>query len=407
MTHTPEHTTSKRDGQTVLIVGGGFGGVRCALDLAARKTRGMRIVLLSNRPDLEYYGAIYRLISGHSPNEVTVPLSLLLAKKGVEVVVDAVENADLNAKTVTGASGTSYDYDTLVLAVGSEVAYFGIPGMKEHALTFKSVHDALELKRHLHALIASLPALPPEEKTAAAHFVVVGGGATGIEVASELITQGRILATRSGVDPSLIAVDLIEAMPRVMPMLQETMSQKVLERLRELGVNVFLNRGVRKAEEGAVHLDDMTLHAKTIVWTAGVKANALLEAFKGLELDKKGRVVVDDHLRAKGFDNVYAIGDCAATQYSGMAQTAIHDGDYTARMIARAARGKTYSAYVPEKPAIALPVGDGWAAVYYMGMRFYGTFGWLLRQAADIRAFLTIMSPFTLLKVYRRRKRVY
>jgi NADH:ubiquinone reductase (H+-translocating) len=385
----------------VIIVGGGFGGIRCALDLAAQKPRGMRIQLISNRPTLEYYGAIYKLIAGTAPSEVAVPLSLLLRGKGVELIQDTVTGADLNAKALKGSSGATYPYSSVVLAVGAETAYFGIPGMQEHSLTFKSVQDALELKRHLHATVSAIPSLPKEEQAIAAHFVVVGGGATGVEVASELMTQGRILAKQYTVDPSLISVDLIEALPRVMALLPEDMSPKILAQLRKIGVNVYLDRGVLKAEKDQVFLQDLTIRTKTIVWTAGVKASALYASIQGLETDKRGRVVVDEHLKAKGQADVYVIGDGASTQYSGMAQTAIADGSFVAGVIARTAKGKPSPAYVPQKPSLALPVGDYWAAVLYKGMRFYGFVGWFLRQAADIRAFLTLMSPWTLLKVLR------
>ncbi len=390
----------------VFIVGGGFAGVRCARDLAAKRLSDVHITLISNRADLEYYGAMYRLIRGDAPQSVCLPLSFLLKGKGVEIVQDAVMSIDTAAKSVQTASGAMHHYDTLVLALGAQTNYFGIPGMEEHSLTFGCVQDALKIKGALHARLAAIPTLPKEEQAIAAHFVVIGAGATGVEVASELITQGRLHAKTYGVDPALISVDLIEALPRVMALLPEDMSPHILARLHALGVNVYLDHGVLKASKGEVQLADLTIRAGTIVWTAGVKANVLFAATKGLETDKKGRVMVDEQLRAKGTTDVYVIGDGASTQYAGMAQTAIKDGAFVAKVIARIERKQTLPVYVPSKPSLALPVGIRWAAVYWFGMRFYGMLGWLLREAADIRAMLLIMSPWQVLRVLRRHHHV-
>ncbi len=399
MTQTTSSTSSKAPVTTVVIVGGGFGGVRCARELADIAPKGLRIVLISDRPHLEYYGAIYKLLGGHAPREVSVPLDVLLRGTGVELVMDSITGMDMETRTLTGASGTTYAYDNAVLAVGAQTNYFGIEGMKEHSMTFKSIQDALALKHHLHATLENLEKLPAEQRAAAAHFVVIGAGATGVEVSSELKVQGAKILEEKRQDPSVIQVDLIEALPRVMALLPEDMSPHILKRLQKLGVNVQLETSVQKAEKNIVHLKDRSIPAHTIVWTAGVKAHDLYASVKGLETDKKGRVVVDEQLRAKGRNEVFVIGDGAATQYAGMAQTAIYDATYVSRAIVSSRKGTSMKPYVPKKPALALPVGDYWAAVYFMGLRFYGLIGWFLRQAADIRALLLLMSPWTLLKL--------
>jgi NADH dehydrogenase len=390
MTHT---NTLPNQQHTVCIVGGGFGGVRCALDLAKAHNPALRIVLVSDQPDFQYYAALYRLVVGGDPSAVCVPLKELLSAKGVEIIIDAITAIDPSLHTLSGRGGAQYTYDTLVLAVGSETAYFGIPGMKESSFSMKSATEALALKEHLHETMSKAVGLPPEEQVKAAHIVVIGGGPTGIELASEMGAYTREIAQRHGMDPSLVTVSLIEAMPRVLPALPENVSRRVEERLRELGVNVFLHRSVVSAKPHSIVLKDMELQSYTIIWTAGVKANGLLATIPGIEVDKKGRVIVDEHLRAKGVDHIFVMGDGAATQYTGMAQTAVQDGTHVSRSILQHLEGKAEQVFSTHKPAFAIPVGKYWAATLYGPITAFGWFGWILRRAADTRAFLTMLPP--------------
>ena len=386
----------------ILIVGGGFGGVRAALDLAGKRLPGVSVTLLTDKPYLEYYGALYRVVSGHAPWGVCIPLKDIVHGKNVEVVVDAVQMADLSSKEVTGASGKRYGFDTLLLAAGSATAYFNIPGMEEMSFSVKSTEEALALKRHIHEVFRRVKAATSnDERVPGAHIIVIGAGATGVEVAAELAVYGRGLAKEYGFPPSLVTVDIIEAMDRVAPMLPPDMSAKVEARLRKLGVNVFLNRSVTQAVEGQVILKDSDMKSQTVIWTAGVKAHRLAASVQGLALDRKGRVEVDESLQAKGAPGVYVLGDAAATPYSGMAQTAVYDGGFVAKVIAsRLGRG-AMPTYKPSKPSVALPVGPAWAAVHYMGMKFYGRVGWWLRRAADMKVYLMFLTPWQAWQVWR------
>lgn len=369
----------------VLIVGGGFGGVRLAQILGKR--RGMQVKLVDPKSYMEYHAAAYRLVTGRSPAEVCLPYADLLKGTNVELVRDTIETMDVQKKEATGTSGASYPYDVIVMAVGSESSFFGIKGVEEHAFGMNSVDDALKLRRHIHELFETAKTTN-DEKTPLLHVVVIGGGASGVELSGEFASYMKTLAVRHGVDPSLVSVDLIEAMPRLMPGLPEDMSGRILRRLQELGVNVYLNRSVIEEDVDKLFLKDMQMTVKTVVWTAGLKANAIASKIPGLLLDKRGRIQVDPYMRVPGADGMFAIGDIAVTKYSGMAQTALHDAEYVARVIAGSAKP-----YVPQPPAYAVPAGRNWAAVLYCGMRFYGFPGWMLRRAADFRAFLSLL-PF-------------
>ncbi|MEI6478130.1 MAG: NAD(P)/FAD-dependent oxidoreductase [bacterium] len=387
---------------SVLIIGGGFAGLRTALDLTRRARPNLHITLVSDRPDFQYPPTLYRVVTGRDKRSSSVPLKELLKGRDIKIVTDTITAVDPAAHTATGKSGGSYSFDYLVLAIGSQPSYFHIEGLQELSYGFKTLDEALRLRKHLDEVLTLKPGEEKDEQVVSANFMIVGGGPCGVELAGELGHYARSLAKKHKFDPSLITIDLIEAAPRVLPPMTPAVSAKVEAHLRDLGVNVFINKTVVKEEVEQLLLKDMSVKTKTVVWTAGVKPHALYSQIAGLELDKRGKVVVDELLQAKGFPGIFILGDAASTQYAGLAQTALHDGNHAAQAILAHASGSTPLPYAPAKPASAIPVGDGWAVTVYMGMTFYGRMGWWLRRAADLRFFFTIMSPALAISTFRR-----
>jgi len=377
----------------IVIVGGGFGGVRAALDLSKGSPKDAKIVLISDKRHFEYLPALYKVAVGQSPLEVCIPLDEIFKNKNVEVILDKISAADLSKKALKGESGSSYNFDTLILALGSETAYFNIEGLKELAFSLKSINEGLKLKKHIHGLFQSHLMATKEEAVSNLHVLIVGGGATGVELAGELCSYMIKIARAHKIDPSFITVDLIEAASRVMPMMPEDVSRNILKELRRCGVNVFLNRVVMKEDIEQVFLKDMTLKSKTVIWTAGAKTNNMYSQIGGLELDKKGRVIVDEYLQPKGMKDIFVIGDAAATPYAGLAQTAIYDGSYVAGNILKNLSGRKMEAYSPHKVSYVIPVSPNWAATMIGPFRLYGIFSVWLRRLIDLRFFLSIL-PF-------------
>lgn len=387
--------------RTILIVGGGFGGIKAAQELSKSSVPDTRIRLIDPKLYLEYHAAVYRLVTGRSPAEVCIPYADLLSGTSVEHVRDAVASIDLNAKIAIGSSGSRYAYDTLILAVGGETSYFGIEGVERHSYCLGSVEQAIALKNHVHAAFAAAKTLPRDKQASLLHFVVIGGGASGVEMAGALAVYAKRLSREHDIDPSRIKIDLVEALPRLLSTMPEKVSRKVEKRLRRLGVNLLLNQSVVKRGAEELFLKDTRINTKTVVWTAGVKASALLSTIEGMPLDKRGRVLVDATLRIPGRPDVFVIGDAAATTYAGMAQTALADAAYVSKAIRLERNGSSAPAYRQPAPAYAVPAGPGWAAVQYHGFLFFGRIGWMLRRAADFRAFLSLLPLPAALRAYR------
>ncbi len=388
--------------KTIVIVGGGFGGVACAMALAKKKLPDVRIRLISSKTHFEYHGALYRVITGRSPLEVCIPLSEVFAPYDcVELIHDTIVEIDCADKTITGQSASVYQYDDVVLALGSQVTYYDIPGLRDYTFTISSIHDALRLKRHLHQQFDTCVAADRHDAACATHIVVVGGGATGAETAAELSVYTKKLARSHGVDPGLITIDVIQAADRLVPQMPPAMSERILQRIQSLGVHVFLNKRVVKKDIERLYLDDMNVQAKTVIWAAGVQGNVLYKQ-AGLTVDVRGRVIVNEYLQAQ--DHVYVLGDGAATQYSGMAQTALYDGMFVGAFLAAQMRGKKVPSYDCTAPQYAIPVGPGWAAVLKNNIRYYGYHGWLHRRLLDWHVFRSVLPFFKALRVFRHGK---
>ena len=309
----------------VLVVGAGFGGVAAALELTKVQPSKLEITLISNKPHFEYYPALYRVVTGRSPLEVCVPFSEIFRGRTINFIIDEITSLDLVAQTAGGLSGRRYSYDYAVLALGSETAYFDIPGLREFSFGFKSIQEALRLEKHLQALFRACAGAETnqEEKVCLLHFVIVGAGPSGVELAGELAEYLKQLARHYRLAENLITIDLFEGAGRILPTLPETVSRRASRRLRALGVNIFVNRPLVKEEAEQIMVRGLQTKTETVIWTAGIKPNSFFQKITGLTFDQRGRVIVDEYLRAKGQERLFVIGDGASTTYTGLAQTAL------------------------------------------------------------------------------------
>ena len=359
----------------VTIIGGGFAGVKAALEVA--KDHKNTVTLISDKPDFQYYPALYSSATGHSHLESWAPLGEIFAEHpNIYVYIDTIDGIDAKAKTIHGASGTTYNYETIIFAMGVVTTYFGIPGLDTYTYGIKSEAEIKRLKQQLFVDIA-------ERHQVDRNYVIVGAGPTGVELAAAIGTYIKRLCKYYKVHDRRINVRLIEASPRVMPRNSEQVSRVVQRRLEKLGVKVETGRRVQGATADELIVDGKPLESHTVIWTSGVSNNPFFAAHpKVFTLAKNGRVVVDEYLKAA--KDIYVIGDNAATQYTGLAQTAVHNAAVVARNFKRHADGKKPKPYKARLPVSAIPVGRGWAVIEWRWIRIYGWVGSLIRRAADI-----------------------
>ncbi len=364
----------------ITIVGGGFGGVKAALDLS--KNKAAHITLITDKPDFQYYPALYSTVTGHSHLESWVPLGKIFAgHNNVDIVIDTITTINKASKSITATSGTVYTYHSLILALGSVTTFFGIEGLDQYAYGIKSASEIAALKQHLLSQF-SMP------NAADKNFLVVGAGPTGVELASALGTYLRHLEKHYKKPEPKITITLIEAAPRVLPRMSEAASSMVERRLKKLGVHVELNKKVESETADTLIVNGKPIKSHTVIWTSGVANHPFFAANADqFEFAPNHKVVVDSHLRSG--DHVYVIGDNAATQFSGLAQTALRDGIYVARHLLHKSKKK----YTAKMPPVVVPVGENWAIFEYKKLRFAGVLGALIRRAADFVGYSDIL-PF-------------
>jgi NADH dehydrogenase len=361
----------------ITIVGGGFGGVKAAQELA--KDRKNQITLISKESNLQYYPALYRTATGYSHTESWISLAKLFARhKNVRIVRDEIVKISPTTMSVKGASGASYTYGKLILALGSITSFFGIEGIETYSYGIKSEEEIRKLQRHL---FRQMREGNDDEK----HYVVIGAGPTGVELAGALGEYIRALRKKFGIKKRRLNINLVEAAPRVLPRSHESISKKAHKRLKKLGIYVRTSCRVERQTANSLMINGKALESQTVIWTSGVANSPFFGAnAKHFTLNERGKVVVNEFMLAR--PHVYVIGDNAATPMSGLAQTALHDAVYVARHLKGSKKP-----YTPPSISSVVPIGRHWATFEHKNIRFTGWPANILRECADIIGYSDIM----------------
>lgn len=359
----------------IVIVGGGFGGVKAALELADDQR--FEVTLISDHDDFRNYPTLYHVSTGGSKRVGSIPLSEIFAGKPVKIITDTVSDIDKKARTVTTLGKQTIGYEALVLSLGVKTNYFHIEGLDQFSYGIKTPADADALKAHLHKQLC-------DENKPDLNYVVVGGGPTGIELAGALPAYIKKIARQHNLKPSKVHVDLIEAAPRLVPRLPKDISRMIARNLRKQGVKIYLKTAVQAQTADALMVNNKPIRSHTVIWTAGIMNNPFFSEHD-FQLARNSKVRVDQFLQSE--PGIYVIGDNADTPYSGMAQTALYDGKFVAANLQRIASKQDPKPYVAKKPVYVLPAGPKWAAVLWGKFRMYGRLGWILRSLADLVAY--------------------
>jgi NADH dehydrogenase len=293
-----------------LILGGGFAGGYVARLLGERGS-----TIVSRENFMLYTPLLPEAASGTlEPRHVVVPLRQMCPH--AELLLADATAVDLEGRTVTiesDAGTQQLAYDNLVVALGSVARTAPVPGLEEHAIGFKDLRDAIHLRNHiLRQLEAAQGEMEPARVARHLSYVFVGAGYAGVEALAELSDLVRAALRYY---PHLRDVQqrwvLVDAAPKILPEIPRKLGDYAAGELSRRGVEIHVGTQLETIDAEGVTLSDGTrIDTATLVWTAGVRANPLLERF-GLPLDDRGRVVVDEHLRVEGHTNVWSLGDCA------------------------------------------------------------------------------------------------
>ena len=379
----------------VLIIGGGFAGLR-ATRLLRKKWRKIDVTLVTDSTTFRYCPALYRSATGFRMRESVIPISQITRNYlNLNLVHQKVNYIDRAKKTVTLADGKELEYDYIIIAVGVVTSYFNIPGLEENSFSIKSPEGLQKLKTHLHKTLNDTGA--PDT-----NYVVVGGGPTGVELSAALGTYLRDICKKHKTKKHAIHLELVEGAPRVLPVLNEKASKLTAKHLRKLGVKLILGDTVKGETSDSLTLADRTIPSHTVIWTAGVTNNPFFkENSSQFELNERGKVVVNEHLQVD--DHTFVIGDNAATSYSGLAQTAVRDANYTAKSISLLIKNKNLKTYHQKKPISIVPAGKRWSVLQYNNFVIGGYIPNILREVADLIGYIDIMGVKQAFSVWLKR----
>jgi NADH dehydrogenase len=370
--------------RTVVVVGGGFGGLYAARALARSP---VRVVLIDRVNYHLFQPLLYQVATAAlSPGDIAEPLRAILRKhRNVEVLLGDVSRIDPAARTVRLEDGDEFSYDFLVLATGARHSYFAHPDWEPLAPGLKSLADALELRRRIFlAFELAERERDPDKRRALLTFVVVGGGPTGVELAGAIAEIARHTVSQDfrRFDPRQAQVILLESGDRVLAQYPADLSAKAEQALEQLGVDVRTNSVATEITADRVCVGDVGIATHTTLWAAGVAASPLGRQV-GVEVDRSGRVPVRPDLSVAGHPEIFVVGDLAALKDAhgkmlpGIAPVAIQQGEAAAANIGRLVRGQPTKPFHYLDRGTMATIGRAHAVAEIRRLHLTGLLAWL------------------------------
>ncbi len=391
--------------QRVVIVGGGFGGLRLAQVL---EDAPVEVTVVDRRNFHTFQPLLYQVATAMlDPAAIARSLrAILRGQDNVEVRLGDVVGVDWEAKQVLVSQGNPLPFDILVLAAGAVTSDYGIEGVAEHAFPLKSPEEALALRHHVLQCFERAAADPALIDSGELTFTVVGGGPTGVELAGALVEliDNVVRKDFSGVDVDRAHVVLVEATDHLIDPFHPKSRENARETLASRGVDVRLSTTVDAVTADVVHLAGGDVVAtRTLVWTAGVRANPLADAL-GLAQAQGARIVVEPDLSVPGHPDCFVIGDMAASRdpagnlHPQMAPLAQQGADHVAVQLERRRQGQDSERFDYKNKGVMATIGRN-AAVAELpnGLRFRGRLAWVMWLALHLQRLIGFRNRFEVL----------
>ncbi len=379
----------------IIIVGGGFGGLAAA---RALKKAPVTVILIDRNNHHLFQPLLYQVATSVlGPGQIASPIrGILKNNDNTTVLLGEVTGINVEARSVIADSadrtGVVLPYDYLILATGVEQSYFGHPEFEKYAPGLKGLADAVALRNRILRAFE----LAEAEEDPALHqnlltFVLVGGGPTGVEMASAIAVLIRITLKREfrRIDPASARIVLVDRGTRPLATFAPELSEAARRRLEKLGIEVRLGQGVDSVDEQGVIVAGQRIFSKTVIWTAGVAASPAAK-WLNTETDHAGRALIQPDLSIPNHPEIFVVGDTASLQQDGkplpgVAQVAIQQGRYAADLIRRKVSGKGIPAPFRyfDKGNLAV-VGKNFAVLESHKVRLSGFPAWLVWAAVHL-----------------------
>jgi NADH:ubiquinone reductase (H+-translocating) len=389
---------------SVVVVGGGFGGLEAARALGGVDAD---VTLVDKKNHHCFQPLLYQVATAAlSPADVAWPIrSVLSSQQNATVIMAEVSGIDLEACAVATSDGLRIPFDYLILATGATSSYFGHPDWAQYAPGLKTIEDATRIRARILSCFEHAERLQDEaSRQQAMTFAIVGGGPTGVELAGAIADVAHNVLARDfrRVDPRSAKIFLLDAGKRVLPTFEEELSEYTREALQKMGVEVLAGCSVTNVSEDCVTLSDgRRIDCCCTLWAAGVRASAAA-AWLEAPADRAGRVIVDDSLRVSPHRNIFAIGDVAASRSEGkpvpgLAPAAKQMGQFVGSLIAQELSGESRKPepFVYRHQGDLATIGRKSAVVSLRRIRLKGLPGWLFWSVVHIYFLIGLRNRIT------------
>ncbi|MNO84558.1 NADH dehydrogenase-like protein YjlD [compost metagenome] len=386
----------------IVILGAGYGGLLSALTVRKYlKKDEAKITVVNQYPTHQIITELHRLAAGSvAEGAVAMPLAKLFAGKDIDLKIAKVNSFSVENKQITLSDGVTLSYDALVVGLGSTTAYFGIPGLEQYSMVLKSAADANRIHRHIDERIREYA---KSKNPADASILIGGGGLTGVELVGEIADVLPTLTKKYGVDPKEIKLMLVEAGPKILPVLPDALIERAVASLEKRGVQFLTGLPVTNVADNVIDLKDgQKIIANTFVWTGGVQGNPLI-GDSGLEVNR-GRATVNEFLQSTSHKDVFVAGDSAVVfaedgrPYPPTAQIAWQMGELIGYNLYAFLKDKSFESFSPINSGTLASLGrkDGVAIVGASSTPLKGLPATLMKEASNIRYLSHIKGLFSL-----------
>lgn len=383
----------------IVIIGGGFGGVRVAKDLVTASWRAgnsVHITLIDKNKYHSFHPNFYEIATAYLPEKPSHTEinfhelartsfasfdEIFLHDLNVSILEDEALDVDFKKKEVILKSGVNKNYDFLVISVGSEINYFRIPGLKEKSMPLKDLRDALLIRNAVDELFTNSP------KNKLLKIVIGGGGFTGCEFAAELRGYLKTLSKIHSRPEYYTECSIVDIASTLLSSASSWVQRKAKERLEAIGVKIILNTGI-----------DKIMDFDILVWAGGVTASSFAKNLQGIKLEKASCIAVDSYMRVLPYENIFGVGDAiyCLNEKTGKpmpmtASMALCEAKYVVKNIKRSIEKKKLVRYEPNFPGFIIPLGGKYAIFERGALHFSGIIPWIMKHKVSLNYWISIL----------------
>ncbi len=395
----------------IAILGAGYGGVHAAKVLHKKlKGRDVEVTLYDKNSFHTLRTELHEVAGGRcEPDSVRVSLEKIFGGKSINVVVDRIQTVDFEARTLK-SEFADYSWDYLVLGVGAEPEFFGIPGVEQNSFTLWTYDDALRLREHIEAQFLKASREPnPERRKTILRLVVAGAGFTGIELLGELLEWKEALCREYLIDPEEVTIMNVEAMTDILPTLSKELRTKAVRYIEDSGAELKLNTAITEVTPEGFRVKSGEFFAtETLIWTCGVRGCAFAgnltfphaphlavppldqaEHDLRFNIKKKARLQTNTYLQSVDDEKVYVVGDVLWFHDKNRAlpqvvETALQSGDLVAKNIVADLDNQPKAEFHPKYHGFLVSIGSRFAVADVMGVKFSGFWAMTMKHLVNL-----------------------